>query len=244
MKNFFDDIRNDAKREFNPTLNELNNALTKAIRTLKGDKLENKSIIFKGFSIYNEVNSDNSFFSPANSSETFLVAIVDGKYKEVGLENNLFSGKSKIIDIVISINSLEQSNSYSSEFRESLLNFAVNKVMIQVEDGYKSLKPKLIVYLEADGHFTKIFLANGEMITYPKPIGYFKDILPLDNFYTTHASYYLNVNYIDSIDKEKQKVFLDNLFLDDKHKDFRVSIPISDKWELGFLDFLQRRQRL
>lgn len=261
MKKNFDDIRNDAKTEFNPTLNELNQALTKAVRAIKGEKLENKSVIIKGFSIYNAENSDNSFFAPAKESEIFLVAKVDGENKEFGLQNNCFSDNSKIIDVIISINALEQSSSYSSEFRDSLLNFAINKVMIKVKDGQKAVNPESIVYLEANGNSTKIFYANGEMELNPNSLGDFKKILPFEFFYNTHTSFYVNVNYIDSIknnyiedknisendtnEKGKMVILLDNnlLSLEDRHKDFKVLIPISDKWELGFLDFLQRRQR-
>lgn len=244
MKDFFEEVLKDSKMEFNPTLNELNNAINKPTRALKGYEFDDMVVELKGsISIHDGDNSNESLLLPIKDCGAFLIATVDGKQKEVGLEMNSFGNTSKKIDLIIAVNAIGQSESYSKEYKESMLNFAINKVMIPVDDGFMNLKADSIVYLEATKHNTKIFFNNGVMITSHKALGYFKDSLPMDNYYEIHNSYLLNVEYIRFINTRTQKVDLQPLNTDDCHNEFRTSLPISAAWEKGFIDFLERRQR-
>ena len=244
MKDFFEEVLKDSKMEFNPTLNELNNALNKPTRALKGYKLDDMVVELKGrISIHDGDNSNESMLLPIKDCGAFLVATVDGKHEEVGLEMNSFGNTTKKIDLIIAVNAIGQSESYSKEYKESMLNFAINKVMIPVDDGFMNLKVDSIVYLEASGHVTKIFFNNGSMRTSSKSLGNLKDILPMDNFYKIHDSFLINIDNIRFVNTSTRKVDIEPPNNEDSHNEFQTSLPISDGWKKGFLDFLERRQR-
>ena len=244
MKDFFEEVLKDSKMEFNLVFNELHQALNNPTRVLKGYKLDDMVVKLEGgISIHDGDDSFESFFAPIKDCDAFLVATVDGKYKEVRLEMNSFGNTSKKIDLIIAVNAIGQSESYSKEYKESMLNFAINKVMIPVDDGFMNLKADSIVYLEASGHVTKIFFNNGSMLTSSKPLGNLKDILPMDNFYKIHDSFLINIDYIRFVNTSTRKVDIEPPNTEDRHNEFQTSLPISDGWKKGFLDFLERRQR-
>lgn len=241
MKDLFEEILNDAKREFNPTLNELSNALKRPIRLLKGYKLEDKKVVVKGISIHSNDTSVEAFLTKAKECEIFLEALVEGKVEKVLLRKESFSEKSKLIDLLIVVNAIGQTDSFPKPFSESLLNFALNKMFIKTDDKIISLNIDSIVYLEADGHNTKIFFNNGEVRTSMNPLAHFKDRLPKENFYSIHASYFLNVNYVDFVDKATKRVHFGDSTTQGLDKSFVTTLPVSDKWESGFFDFLLNR---
>jgi len=244
MKDFFEEVLKDSKMEFNPALNELHHSLTTPIRLLKGYDLDDMVVKLNGnISLYGADDSFESFIASIKECVACIGATVDGKHKEVGLDMNSFGITTKKIDLIIAINAIGQSESYSNKYKELMLNFAINKVMIPVDDGFMNLKTDSIVYIESSGHHTKIFFNNGSMFTSLKSLGDLKDILPMDNFYRIHDAFLLNLNYVSFVNTKTKKVDIEPPITEDRHNDFKTSLPISDGWKLGFIDFIERRQR-
>ena len=53
-----------------------------------------------------------------------------------------------------------------------------------------------IMYCEADGRYTRIFLENGESHLIAKVLRDYEDLLPDENFFRIHKSCIVNISYI------------------------------------------------
>jgi two-component system LytT family response regulator len=68
-------------------------------------------------------------------------------------------------------------------------------------DSIEFLKCQDILYLEADGRYTTIFLNNGKKVTATKNMCEYEDILDRSKFFRVHKSYVVNLSHIKKIYK-------------------------------------------
>ncbi len=75
-------------------------------------------------------------------------------------------------------------------------------VAISSIDEINFLKMEDIMYCQADGKYTKFFLANGDTFFSCKNLGdYEHRILDLNHFFRIHNSYIVNMRFVARIDK-------------------------------------------
>jgi two-component system LytT family response regulator len=64
---------------------------------------------------------------------------------------------------------------------------------------YTSLRHAYIIYCEAYGNYTKIYLKNNQMLTLSKSLKYFESLLEHGNFLRVHRTYLVNMPHIKDI---------------------------------------------
>ena len=94
--------------------------------------------------------------------------------------------------------------------KEKLLNLernfqqlALNKIALEVPKGIRFVSHEDILFFEADGVYTKVFLQNGKTELICKTLKHFTEQLsnkPL--FYKPHRSYLINLKYMTEITKK------------------------------------------
>ena len=78
-------------------------------------------------------------------------------------------------------------------------------------EGLLFVETNEIIYLEADGAYTEVWLQNGSKITVSKKIKFFEDVLDKrPNFFRSHRSYIVNINFIKKYNKADNALTLDN----------------------------------
>ncbi|MDX2172268.1 MAG: LytTR family DNA-binding domain-containing protein [Bacteroidota bacterium] len=95
--------------------------------------------------------------------------------------------------------------------RESFKTEQFNKIALPVSEGLLFVDTADIVYLEADGAYTEVWLRNGSKIVVSKKIKFFEDVLDKrPNFFRSHRSYLVNINFIKKYNKSDNALTLDN----------------------------------
>ncbi|MFQ3239309.1 MAG: two-component system LytT family response regulator [Olleya marilimosa] len=143
-----------------------------------------------------------------------------------------------IDELKIAIN--KASNSLEENFiKEKLLNLernfqqlALNKIALEVPKGIRFVSHEDILFFEADGVYTKVFLQNGKTELICKTLKHFTEQLsnkPL--FYKPHRSYLINLKYMTEITKKDGlQVIMSN----------NKSIPIARDRKDQFMDIINR----
>lgn len=95
--------------------------------------------------------------------------------------------------------------------KESFKTEQFNKIALPVSEGLLFVDTSDIVYLEADGAYTEVWLRNGSKIVVSKKIKFFEDVLyKRPNFFRSHRSYIVNINFIKKYNKSDNALTLDN----------------------------------
>jgi len=143
-----------------------------------------------------------------------------------------------IDELKIAIN--KASDSLEENFiKEKLLNLernfqqlALNKIALEVPKGIRFVSHEDILFFEADGVYTKVFLQNGKTELICKTLKHFTEQLsnkPL--FYKPHRSYLINLKYMTEITKKDGlQVIMSN----------NKSIPIARDRKDQFMDIINR----
>ncbi len=93
-------------------------------------------------------------------------------------------------------------NTETDIFRRIALPVAEGLLFIEIED---------IVYLEAEGAYTNLYLANKESIFVSKRLNYFEDLLNnRKSFYRCHRSFIININFVKKLNRNEGHLTLDN----------------------------------
>jgi two-component system LytT family response regulator len=101
-------------------------------------------------------------------------------------------------------------------------------------DEINFLKMEDIMYCQADGKYTKFFLANGDTFFSCKNLGdYEHRILDLNHFFRIHNSYIVNMRFVARIDKR------DGMSCELLNG---LSIPISTRKIEGFNRFIRIKE--
>lgn len=95
--------------------------------------------------------------------------------------------------------------------KESFQTEQFNKIALPMAEGLLFVETSEIIYLEADGAYTEVWLRNGSKITVSKKIKFFEDVLDKrPNFFRSHRSYIVNINFIRKYNKADNALTLDN----------------------------------
>lgn len=86
-----------------------------------------------------------------------------------------------------------------------------NKIALPVAEGLLFVDTAEIIYLAADGAYTEVWLKNGSKILVSKKLKFFEDVLEArPNFFRSHRSYMVNINFIKKYNKADNALTLDN----------------------------------
>jgi two-component system, LytTR family, response regulator len=97
--------------------------------------------------------------------------------KKAGTDNAQIAG---LIEMVNKLNKKEE----------------IEKITVPHIGGFKVIELKDIMYFDADGNYTTIFLQSMEKIVVTRQLGNFEDVLPENTFFRIHKSTIVNLNYI------------------------------------------------
>ncbi len=78
----------------------------------------------------------------------------------------------------------------------NLNNPAEKKLVIPNSQGFKILKPEDIIFCEANGYCTHLYLNKRTKITSSYNLKFFEENLPNDYFFRVHRSYIININHV------------------------------------------------
>lgn len=82
---------------------------------------------------------------------------------------------------------------------------------IPAQNGYTLVKKSDIIYLQADGSYTHLFLTNGQSVKVCRKLKEAQEMIDSDTFLRIHHSYVINLNHLKRYsDKEQTQVFLTN----------------------------------
>ena len=135
---------------------------------------------------------------------------------------------------------LKASNNLEENFiKEKLLNLernfqqlALNKIALEVPKGIRFVSHEDILFFEADGVYTKVYLQNGKTELICKTLKHFSEQLsnkPL--FYKPHRSFLINLKYMNEVTKKDGlQVIMSN----------NKSIPIARDRKDEFMDIINR----
>ncbi len=86
-----------------------------------------------------------------------------------------------------------------------------NKIALPVSDGLLFVEVNDIMYLEADGSYTNVHLRTGAPLLVSKKIKFFEDVLAARaNFFRSHKSYIVNINFIKKYNRGESSLLLEN----------------------------------
>jgi two-component system, LytTR family, response regulator len=86
-----------------------------------------------------------------------------------------------------------------------------NKIALPVSEGLLFVEVPEIIYLEAEGAYTNVWLKNGSKILVSKKLKFFEEILDArPNFFRSHRSFIVNINYLKKYSKNDSSLLLDN----------------------------------
>lgn len=76
-----------------------------------------------------------------------------------------------------------------------------NKIAIPIQNGYRMLDEKDIVYCEADENYTKIILSDNECVLISKTLIRVEEMLPSEHFFRIHKSFLVNIQHIKAYNR-------------------------------------------
>lgn len=94
------------------------------------------------------------------------------------------------------------------------------KIRFNTRTGFILIDPKKIVYCEADGNYSKLYLDSGKTESITRQMGQLEDVLNHNTFIRINRSVIINKNYISSFDRTTRKVKLINIL---EEIEFKVS---------------------
>ncbi len=119
-----------------------------------------------------------------------------------------------------------QSSNFMSERMElaetSIEGKDFNRIALPVSDGFLFVEIKDILLLEADGAYTKVFLADGSELLVSKRLLFFENVLEdRPCMIRVHRSYLVNFNFVKHYSKTDSSLLLDN--------ERSISVPKNNK---------------
>ena len=97
-------------------------------------------------------------------------------------------------------------------------------------DGIRFIKMKDIVRLEANGRYTKFYLANKDVILSSRTLGDFEEALSSNEFFRIHEAHIVNLLYIERFHKGNNYVLLAD----------KTELPLARRRKEDFLKIIPR----
>lgn len=87
----------------------------------------------------------------------------------------------------------------------------VRKIAFPMGDGLLFVEVTDIVFMEADGAYTNVYLRNGSKVLVSKKLKFFEEILSNRKiFFRSHRSHLINVNFIKKYLRGESAILMDN----------------------------------
>ena len=83
-------------------------------------------------------------------------------------------------------------------------------IFIICADMTYKLDMRDLIYLEADGNYTNLYVSNGKKIHSSKTLKYYQDLLDKKIFFRIHHSFLINIFKVNTYKKNKKEVILNN----------------------------------
>ena len=130
--------------------------------------------------------------------DAFKISAVDYLLKPIA-DNELIAAVNKAEVLVIQDNY----ESKLEQLKKAFNQLALNKIALDVPKGISFVSVDEIIFFEADGAYTKVYLKNGKQEFITKNLKHFTEQLK-DNelFYKPHRSYFINLKFMDRFVKE------------------------------------------
>lgn len=149
------------------------------------------------------------------SIAVILVTAYDN-YAMDAVKHNAFSYLLKPVNRFELKATIEQLGNYLSE-RTHQLN---NKILITSKYTTRFINPNEIVYLEAEGNYTKIYLNNGTDMFASSNLGALAEKFPEDEFVKISRSIIVNQDYILSVNRKQRTIAL-------QFNDLEINLQVS-----------------
>lgn len=85
-----------------------------------------------------------------------------------------------------------------------------SKLALPSAEGFIFVRPKEIIYCEADGNYTKVHLTENRKQVVTRTLKDFEQMLPAELFFRTHHSYIINLSFIKKFNKGDNTLVLEN----------------------------------
>lgn len=109
-----------------------------------------------------------------------------------------------------------------------------DSIAISLPGKVEIIKQKDIVYLEANGRFTNIYLKNGAKHLSSKNVGVYEELLDNTSFFRIHHKYVVNINEVVTIEKGESS------YCEFLHHD---KLPISKRKLAELYQFINLKKR-
>lgn len=128
--------------------------------------------------------------------------------------------------------SSERLTNQIEDLSKALQKIAINKIALEVPKGILFVAHDDILYFEADGMYTNVFLKNGDKKLICKPLKIFVEQLQEESlFFKCHRSYLVNLQYVVEFSrKDGDQLIMSN----------QKSVPISKSNKESFLKVVQQ----
>lgn len=131
--------------------------------------------------------------------QAFQVSAVDYLLKPIQIEQLKVA-----VDKAIKLRGHSHIKEKIAALRENMEQNSIKKIAVSVSNGLRFIPLSDILYLEADGSYTHIFLADGAKLLITKKIKEFEGTLnPENNFFRTHRSFIVNLSKIKTYVKQE-----------------------------------------
>ena len=125
---------------------------------------------------------------------------------------------------------LELKRSYTRKDEKPVAADPLKIIAISCLNEVKIIKVDEILYLKSDGNYTVFHTSNGEMILSSKNLGSYENLLQHNNFFRTHHSYLVNMNFVSNVQKK------DGVYLEIVDQQF---LPVSKRRIDSFYQYLR-----
>lgn len=84
------------------------------------------------------------------------------------------------------------------------------KVMFPTKNGYQIIKINNILFCKAEINYSTIYTNENNSFTIVSTLKNLEEVLPSSIFFRSHKSYLVNLNFIKTYDKSRDKIILEN----------------------------------
>ncbi len=163
---------------------------------------------FELLSFFRDVDFEIIFVTAYNeyALKAFEVSAVDYILKPVDIDKL----KTAVEKASKKLNSFDMKNRLDV-LKESFKTNQFNKIALPLAEGLLFVDVLEIIYLEADGSYTNVWLKDGSKILVSKKIKFFEETLEgRPNFFRSHRSFMVNINFIKKYNRAENALLLDN----------------------------------
>ena len=103
---------------------------------------------------------------------------------------------------------LESIKDHYRKIQSILSGISNSKIRLNDRTGFHLVDPKDIIYCEADGSYSTLYLKDNLTCTVTMPLGGLLGVLPEDSFIRINRSVLANIRYLYKIDRKNKKCLL------------------------------------